>query len=90
MNNSYPISPFKALSIVDLGFMCQQLVERVRTFLSLNVTILRLYLLFVTKYCFILPESEVLRILHLFGMGPALARDAGDYIGAYQNTGSAF
>ena len=80
--------PFKALNIVDLGFMCQQLVERVRTFLSLNVTILRLHLLFVTKYCFILPESEVLRILHLFGMGPA--RDAGDYIRAYQNTGSAF
>ena len=27
VNNSNPISPFKGCNIVDLGFVCQQLVE---------------------------------------------------------------
>ena len=48
-NNSDPISPFKGRNIVDLRFLCQQLVQRVRTFSSLNVTILMLYLFYVTK-----------------------------------------
>ena len=60
MNNSYPISPFKGRNIVDLGFLCQQLVERVRTVVSLNVTILRLYLFYVTKNCFILPRKDLI------------------------------
>ena len=52
VNNSFPISPFKGRNIVDLGFLCQQLVERFRTFLLLNVTILRLHLFYVTKKLF--------------------------------------
>ena len=59
MNNSYPISLFKGHNIVDLGFLCQQLGERVRRFLSLNVTILRLYLFYLTKKFFILSRKDL-------------------------------
>ena len=31
VNNSNPISPFKGCNIVDLGFVCQQLVEGCKT-----------------------------------------------------------
>ena len=30
VNNSNPISPFKGCNIVNLGFVCQQLVEGVK------------------------------------------------------------
>ena len=82
MNNSYPISLFKGRNIVDLGFLCQQLVERVRTFLSLNVTILRLYLFYVTKNCFILPcqDLKVRSYVYFIYLVWGPIRDAGGYI----------
>ena len=78
VNNSYPISPFN----FDLGFVCQQLVERAGTFLSLNVTTLRLYLFYVTKNCFILPRKHLKVRCYVYFIclvwGPV--RDAGCYI----------
>ena len=62
VNNSYPISPFKGRNIVDLGFVCQQSVVRVKTFLSLNVTILGLYPFYVTKSYFILLPPKDLKV----------------------------
>ena len=85
VNNLYPISPFKGHNIVDLGFLCQQSVERIITFFSLYVTILRLYLFYVTKNCFILPRKDLKMRSYVYSIhlvwGPV--RDAGGYILLY-------
>ena len=73
------MSPFKGCNIVDLGFLCQQIVERVRMILSFNVSILRFYLFYVTKNCFVLPRKDlkVRFYVHLIHLVWEPVRDAG-------------